>query len=259
MKSSKIGLRILFTLAALTATAGAVTAWIALSPTPRLVAAVLLLVAFAATVAGLIQLRKKHHERLFIRQSIRAYAPYVIVAAVLLTGLRMWLILMPPEATPLLKLPPAEQNKKIATDILTLAKTNTAALVKIRECEKIYNYYKGFSHIDVVTQPHLHAEAFAIAYAAYLQRLRLIDGLSATGAEVSGETADLVATLTDDATALRLYAGYAYLQTQAGNIENEQIKTLLENNITICDKFPDVLTREIKNPKWLFRRYWHGL
>ena len=252
-------LRILFTVAALSAVAGAVTAWMALSPTPRLIAAVLLLIALAATVAGLVKLRKNHHERLFIRQSIRAYAPYAIVAAVLLTGLRMWLILMPPEATPLLKLPPAEQEKKIATDIQTLAATNTAALVKIKECETIYNYYKGFSHIDVVTQPRLHAEAFALAYTAYLQRLKLIDALSVANADTTGETADLVATLTDDATALRLYAGYAYLQTQAESIENEAIKELLQDNITVCDKFPDVLTREIKNPKWFFRRYWRGL
>ena len=115
-------LRPLFGFAAITAVAGSVTAFLALSPIPRLMAALLLAASLAATIAGLVALRRRRHERLFIRQSIRAYAPYVLVAVVLLAGLRMWLILMPPKPTPLLRLPPGEQETRLAADITRLEK-----------------------------------------------------------------------------------------------------------------------------------------
>ena len=161
-------LRLLFLFAAITAAAGSVTAFLALSPLPRLVAALLLLAAAVATAVGLAALRRRRHERLFIRQSIRAYAPYALVAVLLLAGLRMWLILLPPRPTPLIGLPPLEQPARIAADVIRLracaadAKarladweaaadcgeanaTFFAALLKdVRECEAVYDYYKGF-------------------------------------------------------------------------------------------------------------------
>ena len=253
-------LRPLFGFAAVTAVAGSITAFLALSPIPRLVAALLLAASLAATVAGLVALRRRRHERLFIRQSIRAYAPYVLVAVVLLAGLRMWLILMPPKPTPLLRLPPGEQEARLAADIARLGKCGPDAR-GLAACEEVYDYYKGFTHIDVVSQPQLHAEAFAVGYAAFLRRIALASQMTDSkfvppdgDAAIVGEAA---AFLADDTTALRLYAGHAYLQTQADFIHNERLKSLLHENHDLLDRYPDIVTREMKNPLRILRRYAH--
>ncbi len=255
-------LRLLFGFAAATAVAGSITAFLALSPMPRLIAALLLAASLAATVAGLVALRRRRHERLFIRQSIRAYAPYVLVAAVLLAGLRMWLILMPPKPTPLLRLPPGEQEARLSADIARLGKCGADAR-GLAECEEVYDYYKGFTHIDVVSQPQLHAEAFAVGYAAFLKRIALAsqiaDAKTATDGKNSNDIAgEAAAFLADDATALRLYAGHAYLQTQVDAIRNERLKTLLQENQDLLDRYPEIVTREIKNPIRILRRYAHA-
>ncbi|MBQ6247809.1 MAG: hypothetical protein IJK04_13145 [Kiritimatiellae bacterium] len=253
-------LRPLFGFAAATAVAGSVTAFLALSPIPRLVAALLLAASLAATIAGLVALRRRRHERLFIRQSIRAYAPYVLVAIVLLAGLRMWLILMPPKPTPLLRLPPGEQETRLAADITRLVKCGADGN-GLKACEEIYDYYKGFTHIDVVAQPQLHAEAFAVGYAAFLKRIALASQITGqttgpTENDAASAIADEAAAfLADDATALRLYAGHAYLQTQAESIRNEQLKALLHENQDLLDRYPEIVTREIKNPLRILRRY----
>jgi hypothetical protein len=255
-------LRLLFGFAAATAVAGSITAFLALSPMPRLIAALLLAASLAATVAGLVALRRRRHERLFIRQSIRAYAPYVLVAVVLLAGLRMWLILMPPKPTPLLRLPPGEQETRLATDIARLEKCGADGN-GLKVCEEIYDYYKGFTHIDVVSQPQLHAEAFAVGYAAFLQRLALASQIAdakaaAADGKAASDIADDAATfLADDATALRLYAGHAYLQTQVDAIRDERLKSLLQENQDLLDRYPEIVTREIKNPIRILRRYAH--
>ena len=254
-------LRPLFGFAAITAVAGSITAFLALSPIPRLVAALLLVASLAATIAGLVALRRRRHERLFIRQSIRAYAPYVLVAIVLLAGLRMWLILMPPKPTPLLRLPPGEQETRLAADITRLEKCG-ADENGLKACEEIYDYYKGFTHIDVVSQPQLHAEAFAVGYAAFLKRIALASQITNSKAPAADAAAnaiadDAAAFLADDATALRLYAGHAYLQTQAESIRNERLKALLHENQDLLDRYPEIVTREIKNPLRLLRRYAH--
>ncbi len=254
-------LRLLFGFAAATAVAGSITAFLALSPMPRLIAALLLTAALAATIVGLVALRRRRHERLFIRQSIRAYAPYVLVAVVLLAGLRMWLILMPPKPTPLLRLPPGEQEARLAADIARLGQCGADAR-GLAECEEVYDYYKGFTHIDVVSQPQLHAEAFAVGYAAFLKRIALAsqiaDAKTATDGKNSNDIAgEAAAFLADDATALRLYAGHAYLQTQVDAIRNERLKTLLQENQDLLDRYPEIVTREIKNPIRILRRYAH--
>ena len=255
-------LRLLFGFAAVTAIVGSVTAFLALSTLPRLVAALLFAVSVAATVAGLVALRRRRHERLFIRQSIRAYAPYVLVAVVLLAGLRMWLVLMPPRPTPLLRLPPGEQEARIAEDIARLGNCGANA-DGLRGCEEIYDYYKGFTHIDVVAQQQLHAEAFAIGYAAFLKRISIAAQLAGSKASTDGNATanpiaeDAAAFLVEDSTALRLYAGHAYLQTQAEFIKNENLKALLLENQDVLDRYPDLLTREVKNPLRILRRYAH--
>ena len=254
-------LRPLFGFAAITAVAGSITAFLALSPIPRLVAALLLVASLAATIAGLVALRRRRHERLFIRQSIRAYAPYVLVAIVLLAGLRMWLILMPPKPTPLLRLPPGEQETRLAADITRLEKCG-ADENGLKACEEIYDYYKGFTHIDVVSQPQLHAEAFAVGYAAFLKRIALVSQITNSKAPAADAAAnaiadDAAAFLADDATALRLYAGHAYLQTQVDAIRNGRLKSLLHENQDLLDRYPDIVTREIKNPLRILRRYAH--
>ena len=241
-------LRLLFGSAAATAAVGSVMAFVSLSPTPRFFAALLLAVSLVTTVAGLVALRRRHHERLFIRQSIRAYAPYVLVAVVLLAGLRMWLILMPPRPTPLLRLPPGEQEARLAADVARLARC-AADAQGLAECEAIYDYYKGFTHIDVVAQPQLHAEAFALGYAAFLKHIAIADALADQPPAPGGCAA------ADDVTALRLYAGHAYLQTQAEAIRNEALKNLLHEGMFVLDRYPDIVTREMRDPVRILRRY----
>ena len=264
------------------------TAFLALSPLPRLVAALLLLAAAVATAVGLAALRRRRHERLFIRQSIRAYAPYALVAVLLLAGLRMWLILLPPRPTPLIGLPPLEQPARIAADVIRLracaadARTRlagweaaagaeahdtfSAALLKdVRVCEEVYDYYKGFSHIDVVSQPQLHAEAFAVGYAAFLQRTAILTELAELAEKPGREgllsdraLSSACASLAEDATALRLYAGHAYLQEQAESIRYEGVRDLLRENMHLLDRYPDAVEREMRNPVRIFRRYAHA-
>ncbi len=241
-------LRLLFGFAVVTAAVGSIMAFVSLSPMPRFFAALLLAASLAAIVAGILALRRRHHERLFIRQSIRAYAPYALVAIVLLAGLRMWLILMPPKPTPLLRLPPGEQEARLAADIARLARC-AADAKGLAECEAIYDYYKGFTHIDVVSQPQLHAEAFALGYAAFLKHLAIADALADQPSAPGGYAA------ADDVTALRLYAGHAYLQTQAEAIRNEALKNLLHEGMPVLDRYPAIVTREMQDPVRILRRY----
>ena len=184
----------------------------------------------------------------------------MLVAVVLLAGLRMWLILMPPKPTPLLRLPPGEQDTRLSADIARLEQCGADAR-GLAECEKVYDYYKGFTHIDVVSQPQLHAEAFAVGYAAFLKRIALAsqiaDSKTADGKDTNDIAGEAAAFLADDATALRLYAGHAYLQTQVDAIRNERLKNLLQENQNLLDRYPEIVTREIKNPIRILRRYAH--
>ena len=155
--------------------------------------------------------------------------------------------------------PPGEQEARLTADIARLEKCG-ADEIGLKTCEDIYDYYKGFTHIDVVSQPRLHAEAFAVGYAAFLRHLSILADIADFSHKPGGEVAtrDLArrtASLADDATALRLYAGHAYLQTQAAFIEDAAVKSLLEANAAIYDRFPDLVTREVRNPLRILRRY----
>ena len=144
--------------------------------------------------------------------------------------------------------------------------TFSAALLKdIRECEEVYDYYKGFSHIDVVSQPQLHAEAFAVGYAAFLQRTAILTELAELAEKPGREgllsdraLSSACASLAEDATALRLYAGHAYLQEQAESIRYEGVRDLLRENMHLLDRYPGAVEREMRNPVRIFRRYAHA-
>lgn len=208
-------LRQIFLSAATTGVAGALTAWFALSPKGRIAALVLLSVSAAFCLAGLVILRARHHERMFIRQSIRAYAPYVLVAAVVLAGLRAWLILSPPAPTPLASMGPEEQAKCLASDIQSLyarEKEDSLLLQALRDAlvatnrrerllrawppiskaldgyDRNIRFYEGFNHLDVVSQPRLHSLAFATGFLAYLQRLDLLCGVADALADADDST-----------------------------------------------------------------------
>ena len=152
---------------------------------------------------------------------------------------------------------------EVAADIARLGSCGADAR-GLAVCEEVYDYYKGFTHIDVVSQPQLHAEAFAVGYAAFLKRIALASRIagqkaaSADGDAASAIAGEAAAFLADDATALRLYAGHAYLQTQADAIRNERLKALLQENNDLLDRYPEIVTREIKNPVRILRRYAHA-
>lgn len=198
-------LRRIFLAAAATGIAGALTAWFSLAPTGRAAALALLAASAAFCIAGLVILRSRHHERMFIRQSIRVFAPYAAVAAIILVGLRAWLILSPPAPTPLVSMAPEEQAARLTSDMRSLYAAGEAdaalvaglrdALVATNRQERllqawppvstslaaydgVIRFYEGFNHIDVVAQPHLHSLAFATGFLAYLQQLELACGVA---------------------------------------------------------------------------------
>ena len=48
------------------------------------------------------------------------------------------------------------------------------------------------------------------------------------------------------------------LAAEAAAIRNERLKSLLQENQDLLDRYPEIVTREIKNPLRILRRYAHA-
>ncbi|MDD5706482.1 MAG: hypothetical protein PHR35_11190 [Kiritimatiellae bacterium] len=239
----------------LLACAGGLLACYAISSLLRGVALLLLIFAGAQLAVSVRDLHRHRHGKSYLRHAAIVYAPHLVVGLLLLAALRVWLILTPPAPTAISAMPPDKLRTRLASDCEALSQLREESAQRLQrlsgECartpldpaavctawydcleqadrlEPYIRTYQGFHHVDAVGQPQLHADAFALGYAAYLQRLLLLS--EAAGVLSASETARALVdrrdprygrhscshtlrSLATDRNMLRLHAGAAYLQ-----------------------------------------------
>jgi hypothetical protein len=177
------------------------------------------------SVADLHRLRQT--KRLF-RSSLLVYGPYLLVALLLIGGLRVWLVLQPEQMTimvpekvgkqeiPVMRVPVLLGSKE---DILQAWK-------QYEEDEKnlvgFIDGHAGFLTIDAVAYPEAHKRAFECYFSAYLRlvssRLELLKAITPAtekmiNVERNNAVRNLKWTTLSDKTILRVYSGGAYSKT----------------------------------------------
>jgi hypothetical protein len=173
-------------------------------PAHRLVAFILLGLGWIPVVVSYqINRRLLHVQKHLIKKKSRPYLPHLIVAVILLLSFYVTWALFPVERSPLAGMAPDELRTEIKTDLdsyLMLRKTaddlvdtfgkngllsrNVENLSpqdreRIRllwrdgamafvEFDLLKGKYAGFHQVDYVAEPVLHADAFLLAYMAYI-------------------------------------------------------------------------------------------
>lgn len=177
------------------------------------------------SVADLHRLRQT--KRLF-KSALLVYAPYLVMALLLIIGLRVWLVLQPEQMVPMLpdqvgreEMPTLRQPSFQGTQEEILRSWENY----VREEEALLAFiadYTGFLTIDAVAYPDAHRRAFEYYYDAYLKlvacRLELLKTISPEAERViNSRHNNAVKTLRwqtlSDRTILRIYSGGAYCKT----------------------------------------------
>ena len=159
------------------------------------------------------QRRRLLRRELRLRRQFIAYAPHAVVAVVLAACMWAAWVLVPAEPSPLTGMSTEELRDNINTDLLTLdninagmdrlmARVETSPVIRrdvarmdpadrraLRDSWEEYlalsleydllkHKYKGFYQVDYVASPSLHADAFFLAYEAFISQyesaLRLV-------------------------------------------------------------------------------------
>jgi len=157
-------------------------------------------------------------QKTLLKKKARPYLPHIIVAVLLLAAFYVTWVLFPVEKSPLADMRPEEVRREIASDLDSYRMLCKAAddivsefketgllekkvgelRVKEREAiralwrdgamafleyDLLKGKYRGFYQIDYVAEPELHANAFLLAYMAYvsqynacMQIVGLVDG-----------------------------------------------------------------------------------
>lgn len=173
-------------------------------PHHRLFAFVLLGLGWIPLIASYrINRRMLHVQRLIIRKKARPFVPHAVVALLLLLAYYVTWALFPVEPSPLAGLSPAELRAEIDGDLESYLMLRSTADDIVREFEDarlldrrvdrlsaeernriralwrdgvmaflefdlLKEKYRSFYQIDYVAEPRLHADAFMIAYMAYV-------------------------------------------------------------------------------------------
>lgn len=173
-------------------------------PYHRLVAFILLGLGWIPIIASYrVNRRLLHVERLIIKKKTRPYLPHAVVAIILLAAFYVTWALFPVDKSPLTDLSKDELRATIQEDLDSYLMLRRTADDLVREFaenhllerhvenltpedrEKIRSLwrdgvmaflefdflkekYRGFYQIDYVAEPELHADAFMLAYMAYV-------------------------------------------------------------------------------------------
>ena len=177
------------------------------------------------SVADLHRLRQT--KRLF-RSSLLVYGPYLLMALVLIGGLRVWLVLQPEQMTlmvpeqvgkqdiPVMRVPVLQGSKEEIIQAWKQYEEDEKALVAF------IDGHSGFLTIDAVAYPEAHKKAFECYFGAYLRlvssRLELLKAITPeTQKMINAERSNAVRNLKwktlSDKTILRVYSGGAYCKT----------------------------------------------
>jgi phosphatidylglycerophosphate synthase len=191
------------------------------------------------SVADLHRLRQT--KRLF-QSSLLVYGPYLVMALLLIAGLRVWLVLQPDQVVPMLpnqvgksEMPVLQQPILQGSPEEILRAWDAYELQEKRMLDYLTEY-TGFMTIDAVAYPDAYKRAFENYYTAYLKlvgsNLELLKSITPEAAKVINEkrnhaVSQLRAETVSDRTMLRVYSGGAYAKTlQIEKSFDEQIKQL---------------------------------
>lgn len=154
-----------------------------------------------------INRRLLHVQKHLIKKKTRPFLPHAIVAVILLAAFYVTWALFPAETSPLAGMPPDELRaeivsdtagyrmlRKTADDITTsfresgLLGRNVDSLTRAErkairslwrdgamaflEFDLLKDKYRGFYQVDYVAEPQLHADAFLLAYMAYIAQYK---------------------------------------------------------------------------------------
>jgi archaetidylinositol phosphate synthase len=191
------------------------------------------------SVADLHRLRQT--KRLF-QSSLLVYGPYLIMALLLIGGLRVWLVLQPDQTIPMLpdqvgkKTMPALQQPKLQGTEEEILRAWDQYVQEEKKFKEYLEEYTGFLTIDAVAYPVAHKKAFENYYTAYLTLIRnhleLLQALSPEAEKIINAKQNnaihhLRWETLSDRTILRIYSGGAYSKTLKMEKQfDEEIKEL---------------------------------
>jgi len=257
-----------FVLCLVTAAAGLYLAWIPhIGSFARTGAIILLTAAVTLLLVSVADVHRLRQGRRLLRHAALVYAPYAVVALLLIAGLRIWLVLEPTQYTGP-TMPSAQQlDKLLQQDPVRFAAlrsdlaAQTQPLLALpaespelptawdafietdRQLDQLGPTYAGFLAIDTVAHPQRHDMAFALCFGCYVARnvrraevaCRLIQEPALRrriDRERAAAATRLIRETASDTTGLRLNAGQAYWTAQTANrTSNEPIATM-EQDLT---------------------------
>lgn len=191
------------------------------------------------SVADLHRLRQT--KRLF-KSSFLVYGPYLLMALLLIGGLRVWLVLQPEQMTLMLPEQVGKQEvPQIRVPVLEGSKEDLLRAWRQFEQEEkklvaFIDGYSGFLTIDAVAYPEAHKRAFEYYYGSYLRlvsvRLELLKAIQPEtekliNAECNNALHNMKWLTLSDKTILRIYSGGAYCRTLKDDTRfDEEIKRI---------------------------------
>ncbi|QHI69039.1 YiiX/YebB-like N1pC/P60 family cysteine hydrolase [Tichowtungia aerotolerans] len=184
--------------------AGAVLGLKVLYPHHRLIALLLWLISWIPLVRSYrANQRLVRTGKVILKRKGRPWVPHLVVGLLLLTGFYVAWVLVPVETSPLVAMSSGELQREIADDLSTYCMLRETAddltsefeqngllrrdvetlsdaerlairslwrdgVMAFLEADMIKEKYRGFMQVDYKVRPALHADAFFIAYGAYI-------------------------------------------------------------------------------------------
>ncbi len=182
--------------------------------------------------------RHRRHSKTYIRHFAVAYAAHFVVAILLASLLRAWVIFAPPAPSPLLAAGGPPLQERLDADTARLLALAAAEADDPETCHRLAQTYQTFFQIDAVAHPKAHADAFLLSFAALLHEARLHALPAATAAEI------------DRRAAVRLAASAAYLPLVRDHSPGNPLLPLIDRELR---GFPE--RRPFRFPLHTLRRY----
>ena len=276
-------------------------------PHHRIIGFSLLIVGWIPLFASYrINQRLLHVKKIILKKKARPFLPHTVVAVILLAAFYITWVLFPVEKSPLVDMTPSEIRSEIDADlgnyimvcksaddivsrfekggllqrkIDSLSKDDRAAIrslwrdgvMAFLEFDLLKGKYRGFYQLDYVAEPALHADAFLVAYMAFVAQynacLEIFEMVGENefmetllNEEGAGIPADSFYTmkyrLTHPNVFLRLNAGAAYYELVKHNLTLDpafvaEFKTRRNAFYSQLGKHPDIF---IENPLDILER-----
>lgn len=189
---------------------------------------VLFTAAITLLLVSVADLHRLRQTKRLLRSTLLVYAPYLVMALLLIAGLRVWLVLQPEQMIPMV---PEQVGKKEMPVLRQPSLQGTEEEIirawegYVKEEQALTSFiadYTGFLTIDAVAYRDAHRRAFEYYYDAYLtlvaSHLELLKTISPEAEKIiNARYSNAVKTLRwqtlSDRTILRIYSGGAYCKT----------------------------------------------